>query len=178
MILAYHAIFTTYGTWLPNDPRGSYSTEIYNNELKLLGEIKYGRQKPSPNRTAQLKFRTAAISLLGKPPFYIDENSRPIVADSFGEVVGRLGIKVGACAIMNDHVHMLIIGSEYRIEYIVNQLKGGATKALKLKSSPWTRGCWKVFINDTAAIKAAANYIKANPVKAGLTAQSWDFVSD
>ena len=33
MIIAYHAIFTTYGTWLPNDPRGSYSKEIYNEEL-------------------------------------------------------------------------------------------------------------------------------------------------
>ena len=177
MILAYHAIFTTYGTWLPNDPRGSYSKEIYNGQLKLLGEIKYGRQKP-PNRETLYKFRTEAIQLLNKPPFYIDENSRPIVADSFKEVVGRLGIKVGACAIMNDHIHVLILGSKYKIEYIVNQLKGGATKALKLKNSPWTRGCWKVFINDRDAIGAAVNYIKANPIRAGLAAQSWDFVSD
>jgi len=43
MIIAYHAIFTTYGAWLPNDPRGSYSKEIYNEQLRALGRIKYGR---------------------------------------------------------------------------------------------------------------------------------------
>jgi len=25
MVIAYHAIFSTYGFWLPNDPRGSWS---------------------------------------------------------------------------------------------------------------------------------------------------------
>jgi hypothetical protein len=48
MIIAYHAIFTTYGTWLPNDPRGSYSKEIYNAPLRMLGPIKYERQNPTP----------------------------------------------------------------------------------------------------------------------------------
>jgi REP element-mobilizing transposase RayT len=31
---------------------------------------------------------------------------------------------------MNDHVHVLILRSKYRIEYLVNQLKGSATWAL------------------------------------------------
>ena len=37
MVIAYHAIRTTYGTWLPNDPRGSYSKAVYNAELASLG---------------------------------------------------------------------------------------------------------------------------------------------
>ena len=77
---------------------------------------------------------------------------------------------------MNDHVHILVLRSKYRIEYVVNQLKGAATQALKLKQSPWTRGCWKVFINDTEAFKTVIKYINANPACAGLTAQNWDFV--
>ncbi|GAI66265.1 unnamed protein product, partial [marine sediment metagenome] len=48
MVIAYHAIFTTYGTWLPNDPRGSYSKEIYNEQLRTLSIINYGRQNPAP----------------------------------------------------------------------------------------------------------------------------------
>jgi hypothetical protein len=39
MIIAYHAIFTTYGTWLPNDPRGSYSKTIYKAELPNWAEF-------------------------------------------------------------------------------------------------------------------------------------------
>jgi hypothetical protein len=60
MIIACHAIFTTYGTWLPNDPRGSYSKTIYNAELAELGAIRYGRQNPQPSRDMMRRFRVAA----------------------------------------------------------------------------------------------------------------------
>jgi len=177
MIIAYHAIFTTYGTWLPNDPRGSYSKEIYNEQLRLLGGIKYGRQNPQPAKEQLMKFWTKAAPRISRPPFYFDNKSRSIVAGAFGNVVQRLGIKVPACTIMNDHVHILVQRSKYRIEYIVNQLKGAATNALKLKHTPWTRGCWKVFITDSDALQSAVQYIQANPACAGRPPQSWDFVS-
>jgi len=177
MIIAYHAIFTTYGTWLPNDPRGSYSKEIYNEQLRMLGEIKYGRQNPIPAKERLMKFWTTAAPHLSRPPFFFDDRSRSIVSGAFSSVVQRLGIKVPACAIMNDHVHILILRSKYRIEYLVNQLKGAATSALKIKSTPWTRGCWKVFITDTETLLAAVKYIQANPACAGLAAQSWNFIS-
>jgi len=177
MVIAYHVIFTTYGTWLPNDPRGSYSKKIYNEQLRMLGRIKYGRQDPAPAKNLLLKFWTAATPNLTHPPFFIGDNTRPIIAAGFKTVVQRLGIKIGACAIMNDHVHELILRSKYRIEYVVNQLKGGATQTLKMKQTPWTRGCWKVFISDDETLLAAARYIQANPIAAELPAQSWDFVT-
>lgn len=177
MVIAYHAIFTTYGTWLPNDPRGSYSKEIYNDQLRALGRIKYGRQNPTPVKDLLIRFWTEATSHLTRSPFFIDDNIRPIIATGFKQVVQRLDIKIPACAIMNDHVHVLILRSKYRIEYLVNQLKGSATQALRLKQTPWSRGCWKVFITDPEALLAAANYIQANPACAGLCAQSWDFIT-
>ncbi len=177
MIIAYHAIFATYGTWLPNDPRGSYSKKIYNDQLGILGKIKYGRQNPLPTKDRLLKFWTAAASQISRPPFFIDEDSRPIIAAGFKAVVERLGIRIPACAIMNDHVHVLVLHSKYRIEYLVNQFKGAATQALKLKYTPWVRGCWKVFITDTEALLAAVDYIRANPACAGLSSQSWDFIT-
>ncbi len=177
MIIAYHAIFTTYGTWLPNDPRGSYSKEIYNDQLRVLGRIKYGWQNPVPAKDLLIRFWTAATPRLTRSPFFIDDNIRPIIAAGFKKVVQRLDIKIPACAIMNDHVYVLILRSKYRIEYLVNQLKGSATRALGLKQTPWSRGCWKVFITDREALLAAANYIQANPACAGPCAQSWDFIT-
>ncbi len=177
MIIAYHTIFTTYGTWLPNDPRGSYSRKIYNDQLRALDTIKYGRQNPIPAKKLLRRFWTAATPHLSRPPFFIDDNSRPIIAAAFNKVIQRLDIKVPACAIMNDHIHMVVLRSKYKIEYLVNQLKGTATKALKLKQTPWSRGCWKVFIADTEALQAAVDYIQTNPTCAGLPVQSWDFVT-
>jgi len=177
MIIAYHAIFTTYGTWLPNDPRGSYSKEIYNEQLRMLGKVKYGRQNPIPAKDRLIRFWTAATPHISRRPFFVDDNSRPIIAAGFSKVVQRLAVKIAACAIMNDHVHILALRSKHRIEYIVNQLKGAATRALKLEHTPWSRGCWKVFISDEKALEAAVKYIQANPTYAGLPTQSWDFIA-
>jgi len=177
MIIAYHAIFTTYGTWLPNDPRGSYSKEIYKAELAELGAIKYGRQAPQPDRRTMRRFRTAATPRLSRPPYYVTNATRPVIAGGFARVVERLKLTVPACSIMNDHVHLLVLRSKYRIEYLVNQFKGAATSALELKPTPWTRKSWKVFIDDEEALRAAAAYVEANPAAAGLKPQQWDFVS-
>ncbi len=38
MALAYHVIFGTYGFWLPNDPRGSWSTFVGSWELYRFGK--------------------------------------------------------------------------------------------------------------------------------------------
>jgi len=176
VIIAYHAIFTTYGTWLPNDPRGSYSKTIYQAELAALASIRYGRQNPQPNRETVRRFRTAAVPRLSRPPYYINNGTRPLVAAGFAKVQSRLNVTVPACTIMNDHVHLLVLRSKYRIEYLVNQFKGAATSALKLERTPWTKGCWKVFLDDDEALYAAAQYVEANPQAAGLKPQCWDFV--
>jgi len=177
MVIAYHAIFTTYGTWLPNDPRGSFSKEIYNEQLRGLDKLRYGRQIPQPPKELLIRFWAAAAPRISRPPFFIDDGSRPIIAAGFSAVVQRLGIQIPACAIMNDHVHILVLRSKYRIEYLVNQLKGAATRLLKLNRTIWTRGCWKVFVTNTEALLAAANYIEANLVSAGLSTQNWDFLT-
>ncbi len=136
MIIAYHAIFTTYGAWLPNDPRGSYSRAVYQAELAELGQIRYGRQSPQPDRPTIRRFRTAAVRRLTRPPYYINATTRPDVADAFAAVDERLHLNVPACSIMNDHVHLVVIRSKHRIEYLVNQFKGGVTKALGLTRTP------------------------------------------
>jgi REP element-mobilizing transposase RayT len=177
MIIAYHAIFTTYGTWLPNDPRGSYSKAIYNAELAQLRDIQYGRQTPQPDRALMRRFRAAAIPRLARPPYYIANETRSIVADAFARVTARLYLAVAACAIMNDHVHLVVWRSKHTIEYLVNQFKGAATLALATERTPWTKGCWKVFLNDELSLRAAAQYVDANPAAARLRPQRWAFVS-
>jgi REP element-mobilizing transposase RayT len=177
MIIAYHAVFTTYGTWLPNDPRGSYSKEIYNAELAELGAIRYGRQSPQPDRQSMRRFRVEAIPRLSRRPYYLTNITRSVVANAFSTVIARLALVVPACAIMNDHVHFVVWRSKHTIEYLINQIKGAATHALGLKQTPWARGCWKVFLDDETSLRAAAKYVEANPEAAGLLPQQWHFAT-
>jgi hypothetical protein len=37
MIIAHHVIVSAYGFWLPNDPRGSWSTVVRNPDLLPFG---------------------------------------------------------------------------------------------------------------------------------------------
>ena len=177
MIIAYHVIFTTYGTWLPNDPRGSFSKDMYNEELGSLSGIHYGRRNPQPSKAALRRFWTAAAPRLSRRPYFIDGATRPNIAKGFAEVVNRLDLAVRACAIMNDHVHLLAMRSGHRIEYLAGQFKGGATRVLGLRRTPWARGCWKVFIDNEEVLRCAACYIERNPITAGIVLQHWDFVT-
>ena len=38
MVLGYHCVFTAYGFWLPNDPRGSWSDFVRKWELVRFGK--------------------------------------------------------------------------------------------------------------------------------------------
>ena len=177
MVIAYHAIFTTYGTWLPNDPRGSYSTEIYKEELKRLGLVRYGRQNPQPPRQELRRFWTATRPKLNRPPYFIDNATRPAIGAAFARAVAKFNLHCFACAIMNDHVHLLLQRPEHRIEYLVSQGKVYATNDLGLPQTPWSRGSWNVFLNDEPAVRAATRYIYQNPIHAGMPAQNWAFVT-
>ena len=48
MVIAHHLIWTAYGWWLPNDPRGSTSHRIRQNIVTSLGEIHHGRKGVQP----------------------------------------------------------------------------------------------------------------------------------
>lgn len=176
MVLAYHAIWTTYGTWLPNDPRGSFSEKIYQEELAALGKIRHGRQDPQPDRRTLRCFWTAAEPRLSRPAVFLDPPGRQRIATAFAHVVKRLDLSVHACSIMNDHVHLVLLHNGRRVEYVVGQLKSAGTRAMGVKRTLWARGCWKVFLNKPAAVEAAVAYVEANPLQAGLGRQHWPFV--
>ena len=50
MVAGFHLIFTAYGWWLPNDPRGSNSHEIRVEQIADLGELHFGRKLIQPPR--------------------------------------------------------------------------------------------------------------------------------
>ena len=177
MIIAYHTIFATYGTWLPNDPRGSYSATVFDDKLKALGSVQYGRQDPQPQRDMLRRFWTDSRGKTDRRQFFIDDSTREIIARGFAQIVQQLALTVHACAIMNDHVHLLSMRSKHRIEYVAGRFKAGATRALGLAQTPWAKGAWKVFIEDKETIVSAARYIEMNPIKAGWEPQHWDFVT-
>ena len=64
MVAAYHLIWTAYGHWLPNDPRGSTSQEVHCANIAPLGELHYGRKRIQPAGQIIREFYEAARGVL------------------------------------------------------------------------------------------------------------------
>jgi len=191
MVRAYHVIFSAYGFWLPNDPRGSWSDFVRSWELLRHGQpTKVTTRASLAHEDHDHTRRKEAKKALRYPPVTFDGRQAQCVGKGFGNAVAELGYPVVACAILPEHVHMVVARCGRKIEAIVSHLKANATRQLKDASlhpltlfanegripSPWTRSFWKVFLNSDAQIEKAITNVEDNPTREGKPRQHWTFV--
>ena len=108
MIAGYHLVWTAYGWWLPNDPRGSTSREVCSAALAPLGDLHYGRKRIQPAGRMVREFYDAAHGVLKHALLTLTPEETLAVAAAFGEVVHWRNYTCYGCAIMPDHVYVLI----------------------------------------------------------------------
>lgn len=183
MVAGYHLIWTVYGYWLPNDPRGSTSREIRVEALKNLGDIHYGRKETQPTTQEIREFQREAQTLLKHPVLTFDDDDILLIGRVLGEVIGEKGYTCYACAVMPDHVHILIRRHRDKAEEMIahfQELSRTALIAAERRNSShpvWTDGPgWKTFINTSRQFENEIQYIEQNPTKLGRPVQVWDFV--
>lgn len=193
MVLGYHLTLCTYGFWLPNDPRGSWSNYVGAGHLLPYGTATKTNVRHSVARTSHdIQRRLLAKNALKYPPITLTGPQAREIGIAFGEYFARDAIMVWACCILPNHVHLAIARSRIRIEEITSQLKSHATKRLTEKrmhplarsaannaraQSIWSRKDWKVFLNTPADIQRVIRYVEDNPSKEGKPRQHWPFVS-
>src|SRR5689334_16040765 len=107
-VLAHHLIWTNYGHWLPNDPRGSGSTSISKEELRDLGAIHFGRKLVQPQRSEVKTFYERAEDLLEHPRIRFHDEMIAVIGDAFGETIQKRHYTCYACAVLPDHCHLVI----------------------------------------------------------------------
>jgi len=184
LVIAYHLIWTGYGWWLPNDPRGSGSHTIRNPVLRDLGELHLGRKRIQPAGRVVREFYKRAHPLLKRPVISFDETKIEAIAAAFAHVIGSEHYTCYACAIMPDHAHILIRRHKHQSEDMIANLQ--RRSRLELAESHlvpadhpvWTHNSgWKVFLNTPDDIWRTIKYIDDNPLKAHRPAQHWSFVT-
>ena len=87
MVIAYHLVWTIYGTWLPNDPRGSGSHIIAAPLLVELGELHYGRKKVHPSGKEISDFYSQAEQRLLFPVNRLGRQQIDLVAIAFANAI-------------------------------------------------------------------------------------------
>lgn len=185
MLLAHHSIFGMYGFWLPNDPRGSGSNYIAKWELLQFGKA---TKTDSPRSVAgnvhDAALRRAAKHVLNYPPVEITGEQALTIVHGFAIACNEAGYRVHACAVLPDHVHLVVGIHKRPIRQIVGHLKSRATRLLKERGIWWSDGRpvwgehgWNVRLETATAVERAIRYVEENPVKEGKRRQHWSFVT-
>lgn len=183
MVLAYHLILSFYGFWLPNDERGSWSQRVRKIELQRFGPAtKVNTRQSRANQPFNAERRQQMREALNHPALRINGTQAREVAKGFAKASAEADYRVLACAIMPNHVHLVIAKHQRSIETIAAHLKSRATQQLNiaelnpLPRSPWAKGHWVVYLNSDPQVRHAIRYANNNPIKDGLKPQHWKFV--
>lgn len=193
MVLASHVIFGAYGFWLPNDPRGSWSEFVAAWELFRAGgrATKVDTRRSVAGVRHDRESRLAVKEKLKYPAVQFTGVQARLIGRGFGRFAQKNGLRILACSILPEHVHLVIARHRYEVEQAVTLLKGEASRVLVEESvhplvrfprhkgrlpQCWARGEWKVFLDTPADIDRAVRYVEQNPIKDGLPAQQWSFV--
>ena len=184
MVAAYHLIWTAYGWWLPNDPRGSMSHEIRSADIAGLGELHYGRRSILPAYRDIKTFYELAQGSLKHTLIKFDDAETELLRLAFGQTIKQRCYTCYACAIMPDHVHMLIRKHRDQAEDMISAFQDAGKAALLEKPQAprvaehpvWGGPGWRVYLNSPQSIERVAEYIRQNPTKAKQPSQHWPFV--
>lgn len=169
MVIAFHSIFTAYGFWLPNEPRGSWSDLVASWELRRFGpatKVTTRRSIAAMPFDRSLKSRMQA-ALTYPPVKFTGEQARTI-----GQAFAMARYTIHACAIMQEHVHLVLAHTPHNIRTVIGELKSIASRALHehgwfLDRTPWSDHGWNVFLNTPTDVERAIKYVENNPVREG-----------
>jgi REP element-mobilizing transposase RayT len=183
IVIAYHLIWTGYGWWLPNDPRGSNSHCIRCDVLKDLGELHHKRKRPQPASHDLARIYDSASAVLRFPLLTFATTEVERIAAAFQNVIRDQRYTCYACAIMPDHVHILIRKHKHQAEEMTQRLQRESHIALReggmfdWEHPVWGGPGWKIFLDHPADIWRTIHYIEGNPPKIGWARQNWPSVT-
>ena len=192
MIIGHHIIIAAYGFWLPNDPRGSWSDEVWSPKLRQAGPAtKVQTHRSVARRTHSHSTRIQAKQHLQYPVVQFNPVQVEAIAAGFADVADKLEIIVHACAVLPDHTHLVVRRHRLDARTLSGVFKRAGTRGLNVVGihplkdyrmsnrrvpSPWAADGWQVFLNSDREMRRAIQYVDDNPVEAGRPSQHWSFV--
>jgi len=183
MVVGYHLIWTAYGWWLPNDLRGSSSHVIHQNIIAQLGELHFGRKRVQPASSQIRAFYAKAKNVLKFDLLKFTARDVTAISQAFASIIKRESYTCYACAIMPDHVHLVIRKHRHRAEDMIAHFQTESRNAvLQLNERDplhpvWGGPGWKVYLEDQQDFERTIKYIENNPIKEDRPQQAFGFVT-
>ncbi|MEO2034343.1 MAG: transposase [Planctomycetaceae bacterium] len=145
----YLLTWTTYGSWLHGDQRGSIDLQ-HNLPLTPVLPAHTGRRK-------------SESSTLKTKPVLLDKTQRAIVSQTIRKVVEHKCWRLHALNCRSNHVHVVILASDRTPEIVMNSLKSWSSRRLNEqlgeKRRWWTRHGSTRYLNDKESVHRAIDYV-------------------
>ncbi len=171
MVIAHHLILTGYGHWLPNDPRGSMSSKVHTPELAELADIHFGRKSQQPSRDQLREFYKQARGVLAHDVLWFNNAERQAIGQAIGDVVRRERLTCYACAVLSNHVHLLIRKHRLKGQDVHRMMRdAGRDKLHALTLAPaehpvFSADALDVFKSSPGEVHTCVRYINGNFAK-------------
>ncbi|QDU90656.1 hypothetical protein Pla175_40650 [Pirellulimonas nuda] len=156
---------TTYGTWLPGDPRGSVTSvrDYRPSDPPTAARIEHDRpgeawEPPIPGLYA------SAQQLLKQPPVLLGRPLARVVIEKFCETSAFRDRRLAAMSVMRNHLHA-VVGFDGFIDFdrMLNDYKSHASRGLNAHAERrpawWTRGGSARSLPDERAVLGAIHYV-------------------
>jgi REP element-mobilizing transposase RayT len=108
---------------------------------------------------------------------------REVIAQSFARIVRERGYTVWACAIMQDHSHLIVRTHKDRAVEMWHYFASAAAESLRSHSKIssdhpiWSHRPWRLLLFTRPRVIQSIGYVERNPAKHGLPNQKWEFVT-
>ena len=124
------------------------------------------------------EFYKAADPLLQHNRVMFNDAMIEAIADAFAEVSAQRRYTTYACAILRDHVHVVIRRHKHQAEEMIANLQEASSSGLRRFARfggdhpIWGGAGWKVFLKTPNEIQRCVRYVENNPTKSRVTHQS------
>jgi len=172
--LGFHVTKSTYGTWLPGDPRGSWS-EAWS---PSRGFYESHRFHEGDERRLDV-----AVGRVKHSVVLLNEEMISVIVRAITQCVGEPGgdLRIVAAAIEPTHMHLLIVNVGRDIDLTVKWLSDRTAKAVHRETSHagrlWTKNKWCDHIDRPEHWENAIVYIDDHNIRAGRGSRPYAFLA-
>jgi REP element-mobilizing transposase RayT len=162
---AWLLTWTTYGTWLPGDARGSVS-RVRESESPR----RYHNTPGSPYDGPMPGLHSAAEAALKGRPILLNSKQAECILAQFRETAADRHWRLPAAAVMRNHVHLVVLADDAaKSTDLVRTFKSYASRALNAENAKpiggrwWTTSASRRSLPEERAIAAAVRYVREQP---------------
>jgi REP element-mobilizing transposase RayT len=166
--------WTTYGSWLPGDPRGFVGT--YRDET---GAKRLDNTSGEPYAADRRSLAQHAKDRLRGPPVMLRREHAEELLRQFAETARRRGWRLRAVAVMSNHVHIVVgVPGDPDPERILADFKSYGSRSLNRRwgkrpsATWWTESGSKRPLKRELAVVGAIEYVKRQEYPLALW--SWE----